>query len=196
MLNCGTSHQGNCARCNPHPISGYQPYALLEGVRWSCAHSHYLWHPSLLTLLSVVWIGVSDRWKRKKRGRQNPRSCHRTLPAAVKPAEVRHHGWQSARARIAVLLLATAKRPQEEEPKGRLRQELSDALQDLPLRTRVMMLLRVPSHGVVVLALYMAPAAKHTSSGSATWGASELRKQLLHMINEMDKSEKVRMELV
>ena len=40
-----------------------------------------------------------------------------------------------------------------------------------------------------------ANAAKRKSSGSATRGESELRKQLLHISNEMDKIEKARMEL-
>ena len=38
-------------------------------------------------------------------------------------------------------------------------------------------------------------AAKRKSSGSATRGESELRKQLLHISKEMDKSKKNRMEL-
>ena len=42
---------------------------------------------------------------------------------------------------------------------------------------------------------HTASAAKRKSSGSATRGESELRKQLLHISNEMDKSEKARMEL-
>ena len=40
-----------------------------------------------------------------------------------------------------------------------------------------------------------AGTAKHKSSHSATRGESELRKQLLHVSNEMDKSEKARFEL-
>ena len=44
-------------------------------------------------------------------------------------------------------------------------------------------------------AVHTASAAKRKSSGSAAWGESELRKQLLHISNEMDKSEKARMEL-
>ena len=103
--------------------------------------------------------------------------------------EVGRHGWQRH-------LLATVKRLQEEEPTGRLRQELFDILRDLPLRTEVTMLLQVLSRGVTRSsgAGHTASAAKRKSSGSATRGESELRKQLLHISNEMDKSENARME--
>ena len=100
--------------------------------------------------------------------------------------EVRRHGWQSARAHIAGHLLATVKRLQEEEPGGRLRQELiEDRSDDAPTSV----VTRISGAG------HTASAAKRKSSGSATRGESELRKQLLHISKEMDKSEKARMEL-
>ena len=74
-----------------------------------------------------------------------------------------------------MLLLAMARALQEEDPRGRLRQELFGAIGDAG---------DVGPTAMVTLSSGVGPtanAAKRKSSGSATRGESELRKQLLHI---------------
>ena len=107
--------------------------------------------------------------------------------------EVLPHGWLSAAVRIAELLWATAKLLQGVDHRDRLWQDQRGpsrpAIED---KSNVGPSANIPrSNG----ASPSAGTAKHKSSNSATRGESELRKQLLHVSNEMDKSEKARFEL-
>ena len=154
-----------------------------------------------------------DWCKRKWCEAQQPKQCRRTTLAATKPigplrprrlhralrdqetavVEVLPHGWLSAAVRIAELLWATAKLLQGVDHRDRLWQDQRGpsrpAIED---KSNVGPSANIPrSNG----ASPSAGTAKHKSSNSATRGESELRKQLLHVSNEMDKSEKARFEL-
>ena len=155
-------------------FSGYQPYALPWGVRWSCEQLL-----SSLTSASCTPCPTTRRlhWcKRKRCKAQQPKQCRRKTLAATKPigpsqprhfqrtrrdqdiaaVEVLPHGWPSAAMRTAELLRATARLLQGEGRRDRLWQDQRGALRDLPLRIGAVPVLRPTLRGAVAQALRLA----------------------------------------